>query len=331
VYTRSPGQVPRFEFLLTTMSFEMENLVLPTEYSLGRITVYRPQDVDPSALLEARGTVRVPRDATLILDLSQELCNDLSRIRLVPPRLLESGIHVMEKNLENTDFREIPPLRPSCIAVGSCAGIRVEQIHQLGNLSSLEHLSLSNTPLDIACFQWLSEFPNLKTLVLNGAGAAGDCVQYLSSLKQLEQLDLANCMLTDSEVRGIWRIPTLRGVNLRGNKISDKALEQIGDCSGIQSLHLDDSLVSDKGIEIVVESALRSGQQISGLSLRSCRITDKALVRLTALKGLRLVTLWDTDVTPDGASFLKGLLPNCIIFIEREKGGGPRLRKTRRP
>jgi hypothetical protein len=313
------------------MSLEVENLVLPTDYSLGRITVYRPQDVDPSALLEARGTVQVPRDATLILDLSQELCDDLSRIRLVPPRLLESGIHVIEKNLENTDFREIPPLRPSCIAVGSCAGIRVEQIRQLGSLSSLEHLSLSNTPLDIAYFQWLSEFPNLKTLELSGAGAIGDCIQYLSSLEKLEQLGLANCMLTDSEVRGIWKIATLHGVNLRGNKIGDEALEKIGDCSGIQSLHLDDTLVSDRGIEIVVASALRSGQQISCLSLRSCRITDKALVRLTALKDLRLVTLWDTNVTSDGVAFLKRLLPSCIIFIEREKGGSRGLRKTRRP
>lgn len=79
------------------MSFEVYNLVLPTEFSLGRVTVYRPFDVDPSALVEARGAVQIPRDAALILDLSQELCDDPSRIHLVPKRLLERGIHFLEK------------------------------------------------------------------------------------------------------------------------------------------------------------------------------------------------------------------------------------------
>jgi hypothetical protein len=249
----------------------------------------------------------------------------------VPTRLLERGIHVLEKNLEKTDFREIPPLRPPCIAVGSCSGIRVEQIRQLGNLSSLEHLSLSNTPLDIPYFQWVSEFPNLKTLILTSTGARGSCIESLSSLHQLEQLHLGNCMLADNEVRGIWRIATLRGANLHGNQIGDKALEGIGHCSGLQSLDLNDTLVSDKGIEIVVAEALRSGQKISSLSLRSCRTTDKALVCLTALENLAVVTLWDTAVTPKGVAFFKRSLPNCIIFIEREKGGGPELWQTKRP
>jgi hypothetical protein len=68
------------------MSFELEPLALPTEYSLGRLTVYRAEDREPYA-----GSMRVeiPRNAKLYLDLSQEVCADLSRIRTVPERLLE--------------------------------------------------------------------------------------------------------------------------------------------------------------------------------------------------------------------------------------------------
>jgi hypothetical protein len=160
-------------------------------------------------------------------------------------------------------------------------------------------------------------------LILTGTGATGNCLQFLNCIPQLEQLDLGDGMLTDDEVRGIWQFATLRGVNLRGNRISDNALEGIGVCSSLQSLHLDETLVSDSGIEIVVAEALRSGQKISALSLRSCRITDKALVRLAALEHLALVTLWDTDVTSEGVAFFKKFLPKCLIFIEREKAPRP--------
>jgi len=74
-----------------------------------------------------------------------------------------------------------------------------------------------------------------------------------------------------------------------------------------------------------VSEALRTGQKLSFLTLRSCRITDKALVRLASLRSLTFIDLYGTEVTPEGASFLKKSLPECRIFVGRDKGGGPRL------
>ena len=307
------------------MSFELETLALPTDYSLGRITVYRAEDREPYALLDARGVVEVPRNAKLILDLSQEICADLTRIRTVPSRLLEEGLHFFEKSLDTTDFREIPPLRPTVLSIGRCDRIHIDQIQQLGELSSLLHLSFSHTTLEVPDFLWLNKFPNLKSLILTGTGKTGDCIKCLVDLTQLEVLDLGECKLTDEEVQNIWRVRNLKSVNLRGCKLGDAALRGIGSCSELQSLHLDETLVSDKGIEFLVAEGLRNNLKISSLGLRDCGITDKSLMSPTAWKQLGLATFWGSKVTPEGVAFFKSVLPGCIIFVEREKGGGPKL------
>ena len=307
------------------MSFELETLAFPTEYSLGRITVYRAGDREPYALLDARGIVEVPRNAKLILDLSQEICADLTRIKTVPPRLLEEGLHFFEKNLDTTDFCQIPPLMPTVLSIGRCERIHIGQIKQLGELSSLQHLSFSYTTLDVPDFLWLKKFPNLKSLMLTGTGATGDCIKCLADLRKLEVLDLGECSLTDQEVQDIWRVRNLQSVNLRGCRLGDAALRGIGACRELQSLHLDETLVSDEGIEFLVAEGLRSNLKISSLGLRDGGITDKALVNLAAWKQLGLATFWGSKVTPEGVAFFKSVLPDCIIFVEREKGGGPKL------
>jgi Leucine Rich repeat len=284
------------------MSFELETLAFPTEYSLGRITVYRAEDREPYALLDARGIVEVPRNAKLILDLSQEICADLTRIKAVPPRLLEEGLHFFEKNLDATDFRQIPPLMPTVLSIGRCERIHIGQIKQLGELSSLQHLNFSYTTLDVPDFLWLKRFPNLKSLRLTGTGATGDCIKCLANPSKLEVLELGECSLTDQEVQDIWRVRNLQSVNLRGCRLGDAALRGIGACSELQSLHLEETLVSDEGIEFLVAEGLRSELKISSLGLRGCGITDKSLVNLAAWKQLRFATFWGSKVTPEGGS-----------------------------
>lgn len=307
------------------MSFEVETLALPTEYSLGRLTVYRAEDREPYTLLDARGVVEVPRNARLFLDLSQEVCADLSRIRTVPQRLLEEGIHFFEKNLDTANFREIPSLNPTVLSIGRCNRIDIDQIDQFGELSSLLHLSFSYTTLEVSNFLWLRRFPNLKSLILTGTGATGECVRILPELRHLEVLDLAECKVTEDDVQYLWRIRNLKSVNLRGCKIGDAALKGMGACSGLQSLHLDETLVSDKGIDLMVTEGTQNNVRISSLSLRHCEITDKSLVRLTAWKQLRLITFWGSKVTPEGIAFFRGVLPDCVVFVEREKRGEPKL------
>src|SRR5690242_15182790 len=80
-------------------NYETETLILPKDYSVGRITVYRPNETEPSELLEAQGTVCVPKSSKLFLDLSQDVCDDLRRVHSIPNSLLANGINISERTL----------------------------------------------------------------------------------------------------------------------------------------------------------------------------------------------------------------------------------------
>jgi hypothetical protein len=253
------------------------------------------------------------------------VCDDASRIHVVPERLLANGISFFEKNLDKMDFRELRSLRPRSLAITFCNGLQFEQLRQLGELGSLEHLNLGQTPLKVPDFSWVLQFPSLKTLLLSGSGADDSSVEFLARLRRLEELHLTRCRLSDYGVQAIWRFASLRIVDFGKCAIGDEALEGVGRCSALNSLKVSDTRISDKGVEVIVTEALRNVQQLSSLTLRSCRITDKALVRLASLRSLTFIDLFCTEVTAQGAKFLKESLPECRIFAGSDKGGGQKL------
>jgi len=304
---------------------ERESLILPEEYSLGRITVYLPNEREPSEFLDARGTVQVPKNSKLFLDLSQDVCDDLRRVHSIPSSLLANGISIFEKSLARTSFRELFSICIHSLAITSCDGLGPEQLRQIGKLNSLEHLNLGRTPFEPSDFPWITELSNLRTLLLSGTGANGTCIPFLAGLHRLEDLHLADCKISDQDAQAVWRFVGLKALNLGKCPITDRALEGVGCSSVLMSLSVPDTAISDEGVEILVTEALRTGQKLSFLTLRACRITDKALVRLASLKSLTFIDLYSTEVTPEGASFLKKSLPECRIFVGQDKGGGPRL------
>jgi hypothetical protein len=310
------------------LTYETERLILPTDYSLGRITAYPIGERENPQLLDARGTVQVPKNSKLFLDLSQDVCDDLRKVHSIPESLLANGISISEKSLIRTDFRELFSLRLHSLAVTFCEGLRPEQLQQIGKLNSLEHLNLDKTPFEPLDFSWVLELSNLRTLLLSGTGTCGTCIPSLAGLHRLEDLHLAGRKISDHDAQAIWRFAGLKAVNLGMCPITDRALEGVGRSAALISLSVPDTGISDEGVEILVTEALRTDQKLSFLTLRSCRITDKALVRLASLRSLTFIDLYSTEVTPEGASFLKESLPECRIFVGRDKGAGPRLWKV---
>jgi hypothetical protein len=313
------------------MTVEMETLSLPTQYSLGRITAYPPGEHEHPQLLDALGEIQIPKNARLFLDFSQRLCDDLSSVRLVPDRLLENGISLVEKNLDKADFQNLREVKPSSLVIRSCNEIRMDQLRQLSGLESLIHLNLAYTPLDGRDFSWIAELPNLKTLILSGIGTDDECLKFIADLAHLENLHLDHSKVSDQGVAGIWRMAKLKDLNLGDCPIGDRAFEGIGRCKALRSLDIYGTAVSDRGVEVIVAEALNSGPQISSFVLRSCRISDQALVRLASLGSLTFLDVFETEVTPAGTSFLKNSLPGCRIFVEPAKRGGPRLWQVNAP
>lgn len=307
------------------MKFEVETLLLPADSSFGMIAVYAPGEREHPRLVEARGSVSVANGANLYLDISQELCDDLTRIRLVPERLLRNGISLSNLNLDKAEFQHLRSLEPTSLGIISCKGLRTAQLLQLGELESLEHLNLSHTPIDALDFKWIAQFPNLKTLLLVGLGADDQCLTVIARLRSLCDLHLAYSNITDRGTHAIWKMKKLKSANLSACSIGNKAVEHLGNCSTLRSLDLSGTRISDKGVGTVVSEVLLSGQRLGSLRLRTCNITDTSLVRIASLTGMTSITLYGTNVTTAGISFLKQSLPKCRVFVESDKGGRPEV------
>ena len=297
------------------MESESDILRLPTEFSLGRVIVYGSDRGSPAAIMNAQGDVRVPCHAQLYLDVSQDVCNDLRRIRLVPERLRANGLSFVKKNLSGADFRELARLRLRSLTISFCNGVHVEQLWQLGGTASLEHLSLAHSPVSCADYSWLLHFRLVRTLLLDGTGAGDACLQALPELEHLEDLGVGYSALTGDGFRAVWGIPTLNRVSLSKTSVDNRVLDGIGACSLLSGLRLDETAVSDDGVGTLVREVLRGGLSLRVLGLRSCPITDRALVYLSSLRSLGVLDLHGTAVTQQGVSFLREVLASCRVLF----------------
>jgi len=298
---------------------ERESLVLPRDFSLGSVTVYVNNELEPCEVLDAIGTICVPKGAELHLTLGQAICEDLHLIHLVPGSLLSNGINILQKRLSHADFSELRLVKGlRSLSIAFCDVLRVEQLVQLGHLFTLEHLTISDTRLDSKEFSWIRQLPNLKTLTLSGVGADSTCVESIRGLEHLYQLDLGRANLSDADVCTLWQRQTLNTVGLDRCGICDDALKQIGQSDSLQNLRVSGNRISDYGIKMIV-TAFQNREQLRFLELSSCSISDRSLVYLASLVSLRQIGLYETGVTRDGVSFLQRSLGCCRIVVEASK------------
>ena len=296
-------------------------LELPADFSLGRLTVYLEGRSDPEAVVEAKGRVRAPSTAKLFLDLSQEICDDLRRLHLVPNTLLANGVRFVRKRIQDAQLgqlREVQGL--STLVVSSCGVIRTEQLRDVGNVDSLEHLDLSGTELDSSDFSWLVQFPRLKWLSFSGCSVDEKCLEPLLRLPLIEHLDLGHARMNDEAVQLLWSFPKLTTLILASSDVGDRAWRGMAECHSLCSIQLPNTHITDVGIETIVNQSELGSLPLRTLVLRNCQITDKSVVRLSSVESLRLLDLWGTAVTANGVAFMKENKPGCTVIVERLKG-----------
>jgi Leucine-rich repeat (LRR) protein len=302
------------------MDYSEATLDLPTDFSLGNITVYTEGNSEPSAVVDAKGQVRVPATANLFLDLSQEVCDHLEKLPLVPNRLLTNGVRLVQRKLHDARFERLRAIQGlSTLVISMCGVIRTEQLRELGTLDSLEHLDLSGTEIDSSSFTWLSQFPRLKWLSFSGSSTGKECLEPLSKLPLLEHLDLGRARLTDDDVQLLWFFPKLKTLILGGCDVGDSAWSGMASCKKLSYLHLPNTRITDSGVDTIVTQAERGGLQLRTLVLRCCQITDRSIARLSSVADLRSLDLWGTAVTANGIAFIRGARPRCTVFAESWK------------
>ena len=135
---------------------------------------------------------------------------------------------------------------------------------------------LAGTSLDEQIFEHLGNVEGLLTIVLKGSSVNDDVLARLPEIKSVLRVDLTGAAVTDEGVKHLQSLPALVTVNLTDTKVTGAGLSELS-------------------------------PRLSGLLLNNLPIDDTDLSNLAHIKGLSMLGLVGTDVTPDGVrKFKKG-------------------------
>jgi len=170
-----------------------------------------------------------------------------------------------------------------------------------------------------AALAHLRHFPNLGNIILCGG-------------------------VTDAGLQRITKFKFSRdiAVDLIAPHITDDGLRQLRDCGRVTTIWINGAHISSRGIELLAglehvtglglleegtgtltrigDDAIRSiagMDQLSSLVIIGPRVTDKSIAALGSLSNLDTLDLLDTQISDDGLSRLRCLIPTCRIRVRR--------------
>ena len=126
----------------------------------------------------------------------------------------------------------------------------------------------------------------------------------LAELKSIETLVLWNTPISDEGLVHLAGMPELRGLWLGATKTSRKGLASLAGCKKLEYLEM--AQISPNLQSEVVAN-------VRFLDLTGARITDDDLRHLHGLDRLKILDIFDTDVTSEAVAELQEALPECEI------------------
>ena len=243
--------------------------------------------------------------------------DDASSCRLEGDRITEATLDVACQ-LRTLDEVEIfdTRLRPQAIArlgeLPNLATLRLLRNAEVGRTGiadivrachRLETFECDVTGLKANGLDCLRQLPRLRVLTLASDVRIDSALDLdvLKRLPALEELRLEGLVLTASQWRDVGRIGSLRVLDARHTKLTDKPIVwAVNPAWELDCLLLDNAQIGRRGLE-----HLTRVRRIRRLSLDWCGgIDDSAMPVLTRIPGLKLVTIYDTDVTAAGIAVL---------------------------
>ncbi|MBN2379596.1 hypothetical protein JXM67_07330 [candidate division WOR-3 bacterium] len=230
-----------------------------------------------------------------VLDLASNPVTDLGLARIKDLKLLR------DLNLEYTEITDtgmaclssmisLKELDLSSTSI-TCSGLDTSCMFR-----NLEELNLSNSFVNDEGLRNLSRCENLKTLTISNHEESPYrfAIEGLSNLKRLKFLEDLQ-IFGPADIDGDWlavlcEIPTLKKLHISGEySIGDSDLKHFSGLKNLQQLEL-------------------------GYGNKR-EITDVGLENLSAVKTLKYLSIWESDVSDDGLSQIKHALPECKMDI----------------
>ena len=181
-----------------------------------------------------------------------------------------------------------------------------EQWATLPKLSALRSLR-NNEEISAEVLKEIGKIRSLTTLHLGGCP-----ITQKMSLAPLAKLRLTHLVLNSAGISDVHLQqlrPSLEFLDLGGTKVTDTGLRALP-CQRLDILVLA-NCPNIKGPGLV---RLTDFPRLRQLYLDGTSITDTAIVFLSKMKQLRILTLHETKISEKGARKLQAALPDCVIF-----------------
>jgi WD40 repeat protein/serine/threonine protein kinase/Leucine-rich repeat (LRR) protein len=185
-----------------------------------------------------------------------------------------------------------------------------KDLQLLGHIDYLHRLNLTDKSISDTGLMHLGHINKLEHLALQNTQVSSEGIGYLANLSDLQSLDLShNTTVGDASCSHIAKLTGLRHLDLCSTSITDMGLRDLSALRSLRSLEL----VSCKQITAAGLTHLQLLKSLQVLGLKDTPISDEAVSVLARLRNLRLLDLRQTEVTKEGATRLKALLPDCTI------------------
>lgn len=194
-------------------------------------------------------------------------------------------------------------------------GLTNQRMNLVCNAKNLTYLMISKNPIDDYGLLPLKKLEELDGLELShtqitGMGLAE--VQKGGGLKKLTHLGMYACPVNDAGAKAISNIKTLEHLNFgeQGRMNDDGLFHIVGKMKKLKYLNLSKCAgLNGQGL-----SGLKGCNDLAELHIDQCpQIGDAVVPFLKSLKGLKVITVGGTAITPNGMAALKNALPDAKI------------------
>jgi hypothetical protein len=244
-------------------------LHFPLNRSLGKL--YRLNLADPvvpsaeaSAYAQASGTVTVPANTKLMLQISYIGATDLAPLASCSDQDVIYSIdanHV--ENLSDRDLQEI------------------------GKLKSVKQLLLSNTDTTDKGLQYIAtSMPQLLHLDLCATMITARGLDSLRSLTALKKLELDYLSTKGTDLAGLVPMTHLQFLAIARAQLTDNAMKNLGKVTSLVRLKVAKNAITDEGVFY-----LANLKNLQDLDLNETRVTKRCLPSLQKMTRLRAVKI----------------------------------------
>lgn len=193
-------------------------LTFPDDLAAGRLWIERPGHAPWAA--DARGTVRVPRDATVHLSAD---CPVRGLYQLAPDAI--DSLQLPKKKAQDEDLRHIAHLRRLReLHLSKSIDVTDAGVAALADMTQLRYLNLYWTALTDDALGCLTRMPHLEYLHLGLTRIQGPGLAHLVGLQRLHTLSVEETDVGDAALHHVSRLRSLKRLALWGTRVSHRGL-----------------------------------------------------------------------------------------------------------